>query len=359
MKDNQKQHKIRIKDIAKLAGVSEGTVDRVIHNRGEVSAKSLEAVNKALEELNYSPNIFARSLASRKQYRFIALIPEHAPTDYWEEVEKGFDIASKEFINYNVLLEKKYFNQFDASSFCKEANAVFNEIPDGVIMPPIFKNETLDFTNKLKDNNIPFSFVDSMIEEAGFLTYYGQNSFQSGYIIAKLLISLVPAGSEILVIRTQRKKGAVSNQTFSRYKGFMHYLDSHATETLKLVNVELQDDDEAANLELLRNILQKHPDIRAGITFNSKVYRLAMHLDTLGKNDICLLGYDLLERNVQYLQKDIVACLIAQRPDKQAYYSVRDMCRQLIFEQEVSKINYMPIDILMKENIEYYIEFKE
>ena len=47
-----KDTKIRIKDIATLAGVSEGTVDRVLHNRGEVSAKSREAVTKVLEEMN-------------------------------------------------------------------------------------------------------------------------------------------------------------------------------------------------------------------------------------------------------------------------------------------------------------------
>ena len=61
---NQNQTKIRIKDIAELAGVSEGTVDRVLHNRGEVSAKSREMVEKVLTEINYSPNLIARSLAS-------------------------------------------------------------------------------------------------------------------------------------------------------------------------------------------------------------------------------------------------------------------------------------------------------
>ncbi|HQB28933.1 MAG TPA: LacI family DNA-binding transcriptional regulator, partial [Paludibacter sp.] len=51
------QKRIRIKDIAKLAGVSAGTVDRVVHNRGNVSAKSREAVEKVLKEVNYRPNI--------------------------------------------------------------------------------------------------------------------------------------------------------------------------------------------------------------------------------------------------------------------------------------------------------------
>ena len=61
--------KIRIKDIARLANVSTGTVDRVLHNRGEVSAKSREKVEKVLKEINYQPNIYASALASRSEER--------------------------------------------------------------------------------------------------------------------------------------------------------------------------------------------------------------------------------------------------------------------------------------------------
>ena len=47
------EKKITIFDVAEKAGVSKGTVDRVLHNRGEVSRKSAEKVRKAIEELNY------------------------------------------------------------------------------------------------------------------------------------------------------------------------------------------------------------------------------------------------------------------------------------------------------------------
>jgi LacI family transcriptional regulator len=59
------------------------------------------------------------------------------------------------------------------------------------------------------------------------------------------------------------------------------------------------------------------------------------------------------------LKRGVVDCLIAQRPDKQSYFTVRDMCRELIFRQEIKKINYMPIDLLLKENIEDYMQFIE
>lgn len=350
--------KIRIKDIATLAGVSEGTVDRVLHNRGEVSEKSRDAVTKVLEEMNYSPNLFARSLASKKLYRFVCLIPLYEPADYWESVDKGFDLAAKDFSQYNVRIEKCYYDQFDVHSFVSVSQAILLNEPDAVFMAPIFREETLNFTNELLNKQIPFSFIDSLIEDAAFHTYYGQNSFQSGYIAAKFLLGSLPENSEVLIIRTKRK-GAVSNQTIARNKGFLHYIAINQLTGIKLINVEIKDGDDAMNLEVLRETIAANANIKAAITFNSKVYRLAMHFDLLKYSDIRLIGYDLLEQNVNYLKQDVISYLIAQRPDKQAYFTVRDMCRELIFKQETKRINYVPIDVLIKENIEDYLHFQE
>lgn len=56
-----------IKDVAFEAGVSIGTVDRVLHNRGKVSENKKKAVLKAIEKLNYKPSDIARALAARKK----------------------------------------------------------------------------------------------------------------------------------------------------------------------------------------------------------------------------------------------------------------------------------------------------
>jgi LacI family transcriptional regulator len=351
--------KIRIKDIAVLAGVSEGTVDRVLHDRGDVSAKSREAVKKVLDEMNYSPNLFARSLASKKTYRFVCLYPAHQAGNYWDEIDKGFDMAAVDFIHHNVVIEKQYFNQYDARSFETVSKTILSDLPDAVITAPVFREETMAFTNELTRLGVPFSFIDSLVEDAGYVTYYGQNSFESGYIAAKLMLVSLPAGSQILVGRTHRK-GSLSNQTITRYKGFMSYIEDHDLHNqFEIIPVEFNNDDENLNRKLLEDVFSTHTNIKAAITFNSKVHRLAMHLQGLKHTNIRLIGYDLLEQNVKYLQQGVINFLIAQRPDKQAYFSVRDMCKQLIFKQEIKKINYVPVDILLKENIEDYLNFTE
>jgi LacI family transcriptional regulator len=349
--------KIRIKDIAILAGVSEGTVDRVLHDRGDVSVKSREAVKKVLDEMNYSPNLFARSLASKKNYRFVCLYPAHQAGNYWEEIDKGFDMAAVDFMHHNVVIEKVYFNQYDAHSFETVSKTILSNLPDAVIIAPVFREETMVFTNKLTNSGIPFSFIDSLVEDAGYVTYYGQNSFESGYIAAKLMLATLPAGVQILVGRTQRK-GSLSNQTLSRYKGFMTYIEDHdLLDQFEIIPVEFNNDNENINRDLLQELFVIHSNIKAAITFNSKVHRMAMHLQVLHQTHVRLIGYDLLEQNVLYLKQGVIDFLIAQRPDKQAYCSIRDLCRELIFKQEIKKINYVPIDILLKENIEDYLQF--
>ena len=68
--------KYTIKDIAKMAGVSKGTVDRVLHNRGKVSPTALDKINEVLNVINYEPNLIARNLKNNKIYRICVLLPD-------------------------------------------------------------------------------------------------------------------------------------------------------------------------------------------------------------------------------------------------------------------------------------------
>ena len=81
--------RIRIKDIAAKAGVSVGTVDRVLHKRPNVSKLAKEKVEKILNEINYQPNVYASVLAYNKTYTFYCVLPKHTSEAYWEEIELG------------------------------------------------------------------------------------------------------------------------------------------------------------------------------------------------------------------------------------------------------------------------------
>ena len=106
-----------IKDIARMAGVSAGTVDRVLHNRGDVSPKSKAKVQKVLDEIHYQPNVFAIGLAAKKKYSFLCLIPYYIEHDYWHSVVGGIERARQELRPFNVGIDYLCYHHGDEKSY--------------------------------------------------------------------------------------------------------------------------------------------------------------------------------------------------------------------------------------------------
>ena len=106
-----------IKDIAQMAGVSAGTVDRVLHNRGDVSQKSKEKVQKVLDEINYQPNVFAIGLAAKKKYTITCMIPYYVEHDYWHSVATGIERARQELRPFNVSVDYLHYKHGDRKSY--------------------------------------------------------------------------------------------------------------------------------------------------------------------------------------------------------------------------------------------------
>ena len=71
-----------------------------------------------------------------------------------------------------------------------------------------------------------------------------------------------------------------------------------------------------------------------------------------------LVGYDLLFNNVELLKSGYVTHLIGQRPGLQGYCGVKALTDHIVFKKSRQKVKYMPIDILIKENIDFYFEFE-
>ena len=350
-------NKVRIIDIARMADVSPGTVDRVLHNRGQVSEEKKKEILSIVENLHYQPNIIARSLAMKRVFRFVSLLPEYKSSEYWEAPEKGIDKARAEIRNYNVIVEKLYFNQFDVQSFINASQHLLNSNPDAVLVAPTFRNETIQLMEQLYEKHISGVYIDSNADDDFYLSYFGQHSYQSGYTAAKLLANGLQEGSEILVIRMAHTIGT-SNQIQRREEGFMAYFKENGlTDQYHFIGIQLSVDDGIDNQKNIEQLFKKSSNIRAAIVFNSRVYQLANILKKLNIKNVKLIGYDLSGSNVDALKDDSISFLIAQRPEDQGYQGIMALCNHLIFNKEVKRINYMPIDILTKENIDYYMNY--
>ena len=214
----------RIKDIAIMAGVSAGTVDRVLHNRGRVSEEALKKVKKTLRSIDYQPNLIARSLASKKVCRIMTLIPSFVSGDYWSEVNKGIRKAEREFSDYHLEITCKSFNQYDKISFDMLVEETTNEEYQGVIIATLFKDGTCKLTQWLDKKEIPYVFIDAYIENTNCIAYYGTDSYKSGYIGGKLLFERINKNDNILLFNIISKGPMESTQVSMRENGFRTYL---------------------------------------------------------------------------------------------------------------------------------------
>lgn len=348
---------IRIVDIAKMAGVSVGTVDRVIHNRGRVSEENRKKVQAILEMVHYQPNLMARSLASKKQYHFVAVIPSYTHGEYWEAISEGIDKAALEMESYNITISKFFFNQYDNNSFDKIIRNLFDEKVDGVLIATLFTESVIRLSQELDNNEIPYIYVDSNIEGQHQLAYFGTESYDAGVIAARLLTDRLSSSDDILMARIIHRGKNDSNQGKNRREGFCHYLQEIGFGG-QLHEVELKINDSVYNFIQLDEIFDTNPNIKGGIIFNSTCYILGNYLKAREMKTVKLVGYDLIERNTQLLSEGVITALVAQRPERQGYDAIKSLCHHYLFHPEIEKVNLMPIDILLKENLKYYLNNK-
>lgn len=350
---NKLPERIRIKDIARLADVSVGTVDRVIHGRSGVSEASKKRVEEILKQLNYQPNMYASALASNKKYAFVCLLPEHLEGEYWTAVEWGIHDAISAYSDFNTSVKIHYYDPYDYHSFVDASQAILTGNPDGVMMVPTAPQYTKGFTDQLEAKKIPYIYIDSNIKEVPPLAFYGQNSRQSGYSAARMMMLLACGEKEIVIFRKIHEGIVGSNQQENREKGFKQYMKEHHP-SCTILELDLHAERNDEDNQMLDEFFRSHPQVKNGITFNSKVYIIGEYLHSRGMKGFNLIGYDLLERNVKSLKEGSVTFLIAQQPELQGSNGIKALCDHLIFKKDVNCINYMPIDLLTAETIDYY-----
>src|SRR5574344_1389464 len=230
--------KIRIKDIAERAEVSVGTVDRVLHDRPNISKPAREKVEKALKEMNYQPNMYASALAYNKEYKFYLLIPRHESEAYWEEIEEGARKCEETRRDFHIEIDLKYYQRFNEDSFVENYNEILQCEPDGVVIVPSALDVTRQFTDKLHELDIPFVLLDSYMPDLKPLSFYGQDSFSSGYFAAKMLMLIASKETEIMLMKQTKNGHVVSKQQDNREVGFRHYMHDHFPD-VNIVNLEL------------------------------------------------------------------------------------------------------------------------
>ncbi|EHJ55621.1 hypothetical protein HMPREF9318_01378 [Streptococcus urinalis FB127-CNA-2] len=263
-----------IKQVALEAGVSKSTVSRYISQNGYISEEASQKIKKAIEKLNYSPNVLAQSLKTKKNQLVGLLLPDisnpffprlaRGAEEYLKE--KGFRVMLGNIGNQETV-EEEYVNVL------LQSNAA------GIIT-------THDFTPKYPDITIPIVVVDRVDQK----TKYGvfSDNKLGGQLAAQTIIE---AGSKsILLIKGPLDNAENINQRFEASYAYLKKRQNH------LIICESKTFDfEQIQQEAKENI-RKHPYIDS-IIAPSDIHAIAYihELLSLGKNipdDVQIIGYD-------------------------------------------------------------------
>ncbi|WP_254562451.1 LacI family DNA-binding transcriptional regulator [Dyadobacter diqingensis] len=341
-----------VKEIARRANVSIATVDRVIHNRTGVSEKTRKKINEIIKELDYQPNILASRLASKNIIILAILIPRVSEeTDFWEAPLRGIQRAEAEIKQYGIQTINYFFDLNDKDSFIKQSNLILEKGVNGVLLSPSFIEQSILFTQECQKRKIPYVFIDSNIPEQHSLSYIGPHLFKSGYVGAKLLTYRVKSNNKVLVVNISKE---IENYNYLQIEeGFRTYFkDNHMDN--EIVRIDMKETDYLSVARHMTYVFHMHKDIEAIFVTNSRVFTVASFLQNSHRKNISLIGYDFIKENVQHLNTGVIDFLICHKPEEQAYRAVMALYQTLVIGSSVEKIQYMPIDIITKENYEFY-----
>ena len=345
---------ITIKEIALQAGVSIGTVDRVLHKRGRVSDKTKETILAIVEREGYRKNIVASQLSNSKVSTFAVIMPRPEQNDFfWQIVRSGIE-TEKERLNYFKLkLDYYLFDRFDVSSYSRKFNEAIDAAPDGILLTPLFANETISLSDKIPEKT-KVVLVNTDIPDFRNISYIGQDSYESGRTAGKLMSLLNNKSGTIAVIEVDPEDYHIN----IRAKGFKKYIAENTNCQIQTYLLPAEND-KAEFERCAQSIKSENDDLKGLFVPNSSAHYFAeLFNNSEAKCSIKIIGYDLVDANAKMLHEGKIDFLINQQPAKQGELALEYLFKSTVLQEHVTEKKFLPIEIICRENLKSYIENK-
>jgi LacI family transcriptional regulator len=344
------QKKTQITDIAKALGISIGTVDRALHDRGRINPMTKARVLQMASTLGYRPNAAARVLSSKRRLRISVNLPAQiAP--FWDAVREGIEDEARVFAASGIDIEFRTFPRL-AQGEQEAFKDALNSNVNGIILATGAPEGVRLLIRDASHARIPVVAVSTDAPGTARLAVVSIDSLASGSLAGELLGRLLQGAGKLavvtgdLAITDHAEKFQSFAQSIKTMFPAMHMLDP-------IQNHE----DETEAYEECRNLLRRNRDINGLYISTANSTSVLQALKDAGRlGQLPVIATDLFPALIQHLEAGSVIATLYQRPRSQGQMALR-MLHDFLVEGRcpTHRVRLAP-HLIMKSNLRFFLE---
>lgn len=305
---------VTIQQIAERAGVSRGTVDRALNNRGRINPEVAERICRLADEMGYIKKERRKNVKPQKLK--IGVVTQLARSSFMREVNRGIEKASRELEEKDICLLLREGLSVDEEEQLRAISELEEEGISGLAVMPVDSERVREKLNYLMDEKgIPVVTFNSDIVGTHRICFVGMDNRKSGRTAAGLLGMLTRGIGKILII-TGYFCNHVDNQ---RVDGFVEEIKKTWPQ-LEVAGVHGSYDDSAEVEHIVENAMMSTAGINGILVVSGGQAGVARAFEKLGLEDRpYVVIYDQTPKNERALENDSVDFLIDQNGYVQGY----------------------------------------
>ncbi|MDD1537500.1 MULTISPECIES: LacI family DNA-binding transcriptional regulator [unclassified Bradyrhizobium] len=341
---------LTLKDIAREAGVSLATVDRVLHNRPGVRPETVRRVKAAIERNSFQPHVAAAELARGRARRFAFVMPS-GPNPFMQQIEAYLGEMSGWLSARRLSVEMVATDVFDPSVLSASLEALSGDC-DGVAVVALDHPTVRAAINDLVDAGTQVVTLVSDVPSSRRHHYVGIDNIAAGRTAGALVGRLVgqKSGKVAIVAGSQGLRDHAE-----RIFGFNQVMASEFPGLSVLPVLEGRDQDDRSE-QVLARLLAKHADIVGLYNVGAGTQGVAKALNDkalsdAGRDKVVFVGHDVTVLTRRLLLQGVMDAAISQNPGHEARAAVRVLLALARGEPILREQEKIRIDIVMRDNL--------
>ena len=164
---------VTIKDIAKAANVSRGTVDRALNDRGGVNPDVAAHIKSIAAELGYKPNTIAKALATHAKPIRLGVVINSLGNPFFDKVLDGIQNAQDNLCDFGISLEIRKMRGYDPQRQLYELRMLQESGIDGLVVTPVSDAKVREELNRMISDGIQVVCCNLDIDDVNYQAYVG------------------------------------------------------------------------------------------------------------------------------------------------------------------------------------------